>query len=362
MINQDDGKIGTREIIGLLFITISIKISNSTDSIFFRYGKNASWFLPIIALFVTGSIMLLLWYLIKKHGSIGLFELIFKIYGRFFGRIVALVFSILVLTLTVLNSSAYVEIVNSMYFPLTPSFVILLIGTFTSYFIANRGFEVIGRTASIVSPYLLVFLVLLIIFLFGDLTTDNIYPLFGPGISELINNGFLNSSVYIEGILLMLLIPYFRSYKQYKKASILGMGLGSLIIIIFFAISVMAFDHPAVELMSFPFHNLVRIAEVGTIQHIEAIYFGFWLIATTINFAFYLYIVAFMFARTFNINEFEPLILPFSGFVFFVALIPTNFIITVFEWNVLVLKITTFFIISMALSMWAIYKIKEAVN
>lgn len=359
MIRQYDGKVGTRELFAIIVLSIGIKAAEVSPTILFKFAKTATWMVPTMSLISIAIPFLLFISLLKKYQNKGLIELIYHLTGKYIGFLIGIIFFAITLANTVSGSRSFADIVSTMYFPKTPIVAITLLLILTGYYIANRGFETIGRTAWLVFPYITVTFLSLLIFSWSDLTFANFYPIGGPGLYEVAKESTLHNAIYFDVILLMVLFPYMRSFESFKKANFIGLSVATILFTIVLILVLLAFDYKNAETLPFVFHHLIRVAEIGSIQHIEALYLGIWVMASLIHFSAQLYILSAILAYTLKLSEFEPLILPLSGLVLMISLIPENMERTIFTFYDNLMLVTSLFIFSLSILLWIISYFKE---
>jgi spore germination protein KB len=327
MIKLSDGKIGKREFLSIVMFSIGIKFADTTPDLLFQFGKNAAWMVPIFSMFMLGIPFLILLLLIKKY-KLGLTELLFALTGKYIGFVLCFAMFVIVFMDTAVNTRSYVDIVNAMYFQRTPIPYLLLMLLAVSFYIANRGFESIGRTAWIVLPYIQVIILLLVVFVLRDSDVMHIFPIAGPGMYQIIRQSAAHSAVFGEIILLAAFFPFVRGYKDFRFASIVGFTIACLQVAFFCAIYVFVYDYPAVRQLLFPFHQLARTATIGqSVTNVEAVFFFFWVISSAVRFSILLYMTVFLFGKLIRLKEFEPLLPPMTGFIFLLGLLPDNVVV-----------------------------------
>ncbi|MFC5452684.1 GerAB/ArcD/ProY family transporter [Paenibacillus aestuarii] len=359
MIKISDGKLGKRELLSVVLFTIGIKFSDTTPDLLFNYGKNAAWMIPLVSGLIVGIPLLILLGLLKKHQNQGLIELIHSLMGKYAASVIGFALFLSIFSGTIANSRNYIDIVNSMYYPRTPIFYLLIILMATCFFVANRGFETIGRTAWLIIPYIQIMIILLIIFVWQDSDWMHLYPLAGPGLGRIVIESASHSSIFGEIILLAAFYPYSKSYKVFKFSTLIGLGFTCIQTAFFVSIYVFVFDYPAIQHMVYPFHQLTRTANIGqNITNVEALFFGFWMIGTVIHFSILLYLSTLLFAKTICMNEFEPLLLPFAGLVFMIGMLPVNVIMTT-SFREMLLKFSSILILSLPFVLWVVDRWKE---
>lgn len=122
----------------------------------------------------------------------------------------------------------------------------------------------------------------------------------------------------------------------------------------------MFFDYIGMRHSPYPFQELTRSVQLG--QHLsnaEALFLGFWSVASIVRFAVYLYISVASFAYSLNIKEFEPLLLPFATLSVLLGSLPDNLIFNSFILRAdFVLNMTWFYLITLPPLIWVVAKLK----
>jgi spore germination protein (amino acid permease) len=360
MMKQSDGKIGTREFIALILLAVGLKLTDITPSVLYPFGKTATWMLPIVSGLLIIPPFLLLLSLLKRYKNKGLMDIIFHLTGKYIGFVIGMVLFIFMLVTTVLYSRSFVDVMGNLYLPKTPAialYIVIMVGT---YLITNRGLEAIGRTSWLVVPYLTIIFAVLLFFVWKDLNWRNLFPLGGSGMTEVIRGGTRHSFILGEIILFSILFPFVRTYKDFRLASLLGLGITLFEVVLFFAIYVMMYNYPSIESIAYPFQLLTRIVDLGPIfANAESFFLGFWVIASIVRLAIYLYVTVAIFSYTLRIKEFEPLLLPFAVVILFLGLIPESNIETLFVLREsLLFQINWLFILCLPILLWVIAQFK----
>ncbi|WP_062107031.1 GerAB/ArcD/ProY family transporter [Bacillus niameyensis] len=324
MIKISDGKIGMREYASIIFLTIGTKYTDTTPSFLFKAGKNAAWMIPLFSFVIVCACLLLILSLIKKH-QVGLVELVNHVTGKYIGGIIILCFFLYMFLGTVINGRSYADIVDTMFYPNTPVPVVLFLLLAASFLIANRGLETIGRTAWFLLPAIGFAAVLLLVLTYDRLFWEHLFPIGGPGLKIILKESLTHTSIFGEVLILASFFSFIRSYKEFRTASLIGITVTCVTMTVYLIFYVVVFDMPSVENLAYLHQQLQRIASVGQVfTHMEAIFLALWLLGSIIHFSIYLYLSAYLLAGVLQLKEFEPLILPLSGFAFFFGLLPEN--------------------------------------
>jgi len=320
-----DGKIGVREFAAIVLFATGLKATDTTPDLFIFKGENAAWIVAFLSTLVCAVPLAITIRLVSKRKQ-ELTDVIYTLTGKWFGTLIMAMLAFFVIFGNFINSRSYVDIINTMYYDNTPIPALFLLLMAATVFVAKRGLETIGRSAWLIIWPVLFSQVLLTWFVWDEVRWGALAPIAGAGVKDLISGGLNYYSVFTEPIVLAIFYCNVRNNRSFTRGSWIGLGVSAAWIIFYFALYVAIFDYPAVRQLNYPYHQLARMAQAGTITHLESLFLGFWVIGTVIHFAIYLYFSAYFFAKLFRLTEFEPLILPLAGFILLAGLKPDNII------------------------------------
>ncbi|MDZ5471583.1 endospore germination permease [Bacillus sp. 31A1R] len=360
MIKPTDRKVGTREFVAIILLSMGIKFTDMTPTLLYKETANAAWMVPILSGLIMFVPLLFLLKLLKFYKDKNLIEIIFSLTGKYVGFLLGMCLFLSSYSSTVTNSRSYVDIISTMFFPNTNIIVLFLLLIGSSYYLANRGLNTIANTAWISLPYIKAFMVIGILMVTNQVNFNYIFPIGGYGALTIIKNSISYSSIFADIMFFSVVFPFFKNYESFRKASLIGYALVIFELVMFLTIYIMYFDFPGIENITYPFQEITRAVRLGRfITNIEAVFLGFWSVASIIRFSIYLYISTAIFAYSLKLKEFEPLLLPFGLLVILLGYLPENFIINSFQIRgPFVLNMTSGFIFSLPILLWSIHKIR----
>lgn len=347
-------KLGTREMVAIILLTIGTKFTDVTPNLLFPKTFMATWMVPLISAGMITIPLVILLKLLNKY-QLGLIELIKKLFGKFIGTIFSTFIFIFSLVGTALLMSNYASILVTLYFPQTPEYALLFILAFTCFLIAYGGAYTVGRTAWIVLPYVKIALAFLIILAISGegLDTTYLFPIFGKGLDVIIKQSFLQNSIFVECMILATLIPFMKKVNQYSKAAIIGLIIVSIEMCVFFMVYIMVFDAYSLENMLLPFQHLTRSVEIGRfITNFEGYFLAFWLVASIVKYAVYLFVVTHLFTQTFNIKSTKFHLIPITTLIILIGLFPENIIKSSFWYRDTILYVGSIFFVILPFILW----------
>lgn len=353
-------KLGTRELLAIILITIGTKFTDFTPDLLFPKTFMATWMIPLISAAIFMIPLLLLIKLITKY-EIGLVEIIQKLLGKYLGTFICIFIFLFSLAGTAFLLKNYSHILVTLYFPKTPIIVFQVLAALVCLLIASGGAYMIGRTSWITLPYIKFALALLLILaLTMELDAAYLFPFLGTGISSIIKESFFYNSIYVEVMLLACLIPYVKKVKQYSKAAIIGLTVVAVEMTLFFIFYIIMFDAYSLEYISLPFQTLTRSVNLGRfISNFEGYFLAFWLLSSILKYATYLYITTLLFTQTFQIKSTKFHLIPITLLVVLIGVFPENAMKSSFIYRDFILNIGSVFFIVLPFILWAFSKRKK---
>lgn len=338
-------KLTTYEICTLTIIFIGIKLTDTTPSLLSDSTQNAFWYIPLISFIVMFPFFLITLYLLNKYKADHLVDLLQILLGKTLGKALAFFIFIFSFFLSAFDFRSYVNQIELMYFDKSSITIIFALLIFISIFGAIRGIKVIGYTAKVFFPLFQISLALLVILVYPSLVFERIYPIFGSGLSNVMYEGIFKGSFFSSFILLMMILPVARKPENFYKGTIMGLIISVLQIVFLFLIYATFFDYKSIERVPYPFHDVALYIDLGSFfTNIETFFMTFWLFAVFIRFILLLYLNTWLFGATFDIDNFELLILPMGFLIMVIGLIPDNIIVNEFIYRNHLLNLNTIFL------------------
>ncbi|MFC7686115.1 endospore germination permease [Ureibacillus sp. GCM10028918] len=355
---KTEGKLGTKELFSIIILVIGTKLTDNTPLLFFDDLGNAAW-MAIIFIFLIS--LLPIYFLTKVmtlYPEMNLIEVTNHLFGKYIGTFVLFGLWFLLTSSIIETSAVYTDIIGTMYFTKTPIMIIYFILMAVAVYIAKKGLENIGSASwmTIISIKLSLLVVLILAYFKGE--TAFLFPLLGEGVLQSIKESSLNASIYNEFLFIALIATNVKNNSSYKKAVWLGLVIVTIEITLALIAYVMLFDYVGVKLLNYPFHETIRLIELGFITNVESMFFPFWLIATFLRFSFLLYISALLFGGIFKIKKFEYIIPTLGTMVVFLGLIPETPVFNFTTNREIFLNISTPIFLLIPFFLWIFAKIK----
>jgi spore germination protein KB len=355
---QNKGKIGIKEYMSIIALTIGSKLSDDTPSILYENAKNAGWIATILIGIISFIPVILLIKVFSAHKDKNLHEVIIHLFGKFLGNLISIVILIIGVAAVTVDSAVYVDIIGTMYFTQTPPSIIYIILMMVCAYGAKRGIEQIGSVSWLLLPYLKVTLLVALIVSIKEGSLGFIFPIWGESKLEIVKASAKSTAIFSDFLYLGLIAPLVASFKDFKKGTIITLFFVTAEISLAMVTFVMLFDYTTAEMLSYPFHETIRYIQIGFLQNVETLFFPFWLVATFIRFSFYLYLSAILLGGILKIKEFEYLIPLLTVLIILIGLAPDSPSIALYTMRQNLLMLLSPVFLAMPLLMWIIAKIR----
>lgn len=356
--NKAKGTIGTKEFFAIIVLTIGTKLADDTPSILFTKMENAAWMAPIIFAILLILPLYFLTTIISSHPGKNLIEIILDLFGKYFGFFVLFILWIIQTFALVIDSAIYTDIIGTMYFSSTPPVVLYSILIGVAAFGAIKGIEHISSFAWIIFISIMFSATTAITLILYQGQIDFIYPIFGPGVWEIVKNSTSYVSIIGDFIFLSMVASHLKSAKVYKKAVWLSLIFVTILLTLTLLGCVLLFDLNGVKKLNYPFHEAIRYIEFGFLTNTETLFFPFWLLTTFTRFSFYLYMSAVLFVTLFKIQQFKHMIPILATLVVFVGMLSETPTFTNFFMRETLLQLATPIVFLLPFLLWVRTKMK----
>lgn len=355
---KSTGKIGIKEYVSIILLVVAVKNSDGTTAVLFESTFNSYWMIPLLIFALMVIPLYLLMKVITLYKDKNLHDCIVHLFGKYIGNVISFVLLLIGLFILVTDSAAYVDIIGTMYYSETPNIILTAVLLTASSFIAMKGIEALGTISWAVLFYLLTGLFLSLLLALQDGSLSFIFPLLGNGAWNVMKESTAHVSFFAEYLFIGLLAPAVTSARAYKKGTFIGLGIATIILSYSYLTYLFVFDTKGMEMVSYPYHELIRVVRLGFLTNLESFLFPFWIVVTFIRFSFHLYIMALLFGGIFRITNFKYTLPSLSAIVLMFGMAIENPSLTVFFMRDKLLVNASFIFLVLPCLMWLIAKIK----
>lgn len=333
-----DGHIGYRETIALLAIALSSKVFLTCPRNLAELGLTAGWLISLVHLLVALIAVLPMLSILKAYPEHTLIEISEDLAGPIAGILVSLVQFLFFLFTSIIIMRQFTETIIVALLPTTPISIITIFLLLGIIYPCYLGIEALSRGAWLLMPFLLFGLFGVLSMILPQIHFDYIFPLWGPGLAQILKTGAIKSSMLGEILLVSVLNPYLRERKQLNTVVIGSVLIYGVLFTLTMAIYEMVAPYPsAVNQSPYPLYSLARTIYFGRfLQRVESIFIFIWIFSLLVTISSLLYGATLSLARGLKIPVYQPLLFPLVILVYSLNfLIPSFLAATMLDAEVL---------------------------
>lgn len=330
MFRLKEGRISSNGLFNVLVVLVISNIFLGLPRAMAAEAASGAWLLMLSSgLFAAGGVFFMV-RLLKKFPGKNFVEIAEILGGRVTGILVALVFAALALTVAVVSLREFSETMLTTVMPRTPISVVAFFFIVTMIFGAYQGIEVITRTSTLLFPFIIGAILIILTMTANSLNLNNLFPILGTGPDHIIFHAPGRSSAFIEIILVGLIASNIADNKNTPKQIWAALLVSLAVFIMVEVVYIAVFRVSAAERLYVPLFQLARIIYMGRfIQRIEAIFIFVWFFTGALKLTVALYIAATTLSRAFRIPIYQPLLFSLALLVFALSFIPPDIVTAV---------------------------------
>jgi spore germination protein KB len=229
------------------------------------------WISVAIAVLLAVPVYLIYSRILSLFPDKDLFEILDLNFGKFFGKLISLVFIWFAFHLGALVLRNFGEFISTVGLPETPKIVPVIMFGLLCIYGAKAGIETLAKCAE----YFIIFVIAIII-IFGFLAIpsmdmDNLLPIMGNGLGKAMS-GVLSSFTYPFGetVVFMMILSALQNKKSPYRVYIPALFLGGLVILIIALRNIMILGPNTLEAVYFPSYSALSRINIGNfLQRLE---------------------------------------------------------------------------------------------
>lgn len=270
----------------LIFLLIHFQIGVGVITLpydVYMKAKSDAWISILLTGVIIQLIILLYGALIKRFPSSNLYDVVQILFGRIFGKIFIILYSIYYISVGSLVLAKYVYFLKAWMMPITPKWILLALMCFTAVFLVKENLQIIARFTVISSVVFIGFIGASAYALkYANLTF--ILPIGTNGIMSVIQG--LPSGIFaFQGFELLLIIYPF--VQATNKSIIKAASIANLFVTLFYSmlvtVSILFFSPEELKRVPEPVLYLIKAFSFRIIERPDLLFTSMWivLVATT---------------------------------------------------------------------------------
>lgn len=306
----------------VIYATCSTALLGIPSSLSALVSQDA-WLLPIIGSIIGIGVIFLYTVLGRWAPKKNIYEINDLIFGKFAGQLATFVYVLFPLFHFPAINAYGISFISHFLLPYTPYFVIFLLCLTIILFGVFSGIEAITRTATLISLFFIIPLVILITLNLPDIDIKQIQPF---AHSAFTRNGwealaFFMGNVVCNVVIQLSIFPkYLGNKKTGERGLWIGYSIGCFILILITFLSVTVLSPEVTARNFYPALSLAQRIELGSfLERIEATITILWFISIYFNLLLYLFAIVEGFKHFWRLKESKPLILPIGLLFLFIG-------------------------------------------
>lgn len=307
---MESGKISPVQLALLMNPAVSATVLLLVPSITAKHAHQDLWLSPILASLIGFFTVFIAYQLNKLFPNETIIQYSEHILGKVLGKLLGVIFLLFYLHITGIIVREYGEFVSGTSLFHTPMVVIIGTMVLVCSFAVRGGLEVMGRSAEIIVPVVILLYVLIFILLIKDLEVKNLFPVLEKGIKPSIMGSIVPQSWFSEFILISFFLPYVKTRKkgmQWAMISVLSvmvlMVLTNIMNLLLFGKLTASLTYPVMVAARY-----ISIAEF--LEHLESIVMAIWIGGTFIKITVFYYALVLGTAQWLKLSDYRPVVLP----------------------------------------------------
>lgn len=316
---------GKWEAIALLINTIGSRVFLNFPRNLIENSGPAAWIELIYGTLLASIAFIIIEKLYAKFEGKDILD-IAALAGGNAGRIIT--GSILIIQVIYINAIILREYTENMKIV---ALIISPVGFISAFFItgavvaAYAGIEAIVRLHAISVPIISASYLLIQAGVLPYFDTSNFFPLLGNGADKIFIKGFFTISTYTPIIVLFFIAPFLKYHKNFKAVGYGALAITSLFLTIGTVVYIGVYPYTTALEFFLPTYQLARMINFGRFfQRVESVFFIIWSMTALLYLGATLYILTYLFQKTFTLEYRKPLILPFAVLLLNLSFLPPN--------------------------------------
>jgi len=191
---------------------------------------------------------------------------------------------------------------------------------------AFLGMEALSRLHAFSSPVIAAGFLIIMLGVVNYIDLSNLLPILGNGPEKIFISGAPRVSAFSEILFLFMLPPFLKKHENLKASGYWGLGISAVFLLISSVVFTSVFPYPSSLELTVPIFHIARLIKLGRFfQRMEAIFVFIWAASSLLYISICFYLALYAFQKTFRLDYYKPLILPFAIITMSISFIPSDF-------------------------------------
>lgn len=307
----EKGIINTKQFVWLLFIMITTFATMQIPGMLIMQAGRDAWLSVLSAWFLDVMLALVYAYMGIRFPGENFVQYSITILGKYLGRMVGICFPLFFLLVCTSLLRGLSQVVNDVFLPTTPLYVILVSSYLVSALIGRKGIEVIARMTEILGPLFFLSIVALSFLVLPSFHIARLKPQFDEGVAPFLTGAPLMLTSFGVCIIMAMYIPLCNRPENGFLAKFSAVSMGALVVGFVTALAVGIFGIEDAQYMRSPGLELAKMINFGNyFERVEMIWLLILVGSTIVASSSLLWAFGQGLAQIAGLKTYQPLIYP----------------------------------------------------
>lgn len=297
-------------------------------------AKQDVWIVLLLALLIALPVIFLYARILSIFPEKDLFDILIEIFGKVFGKIIAILFIWYAFHLGAMVLRNFSEFIQVLSLPFTPQLIIVTFTGLICIWAVKAGIEVLGRLAGFLFPILIFTIICSIALSLTKADINNLRPILYNGIKPVMKSTFsVFSFPFAEIVVFMMAFCSIEGRFNTYKVFAIGLVGGAFILLAVYIRNIVVLGANTEDSLYFPSYSAVSLIEIGTfLQRIEILVSFVFLFVGIIKICVCLYVASNGVAKVFNLGSYRMVTVPIGFLMMNLSCFIYSSTMEMFEW------------------------------
>jgi spore germination protein KB len=306
----EKGKISAFQLGIIMYPTVLATAILLVPAITAKTAERDLWLSPIWASLVGILTVYIACKLYKHYPEKTLIEYSEHILGRFIGKALGLIYLVFYLHMTGIIIREYGEFMVGTFLNNTPISVVMGTMVFVCAFNVRGGVEVMGRSAQVFVPIVILLFTCIVLLLIPELEPKNMFPVLEHGLIPSMKGSIVLQGWFSEFILISFLLPYLSDREKGQKWGMISV-LSIMVTLVITNLASFFLFGEATSKIVYPVMVAARFISIADFfEHLESLAMMIWVGGTFVKISMFYYAIVIGTAQWLKLSNYRPLTLP----------------------------------------------------
>lgn len=316
----ENGKISSFQMGIMMYPTMTATGILLVPAVTAAFAGRDMWLSPVWASLTGFFTVYIAWSLNRFYPNETIIEYVTHIVGFLPGKVLGLFFLFFYWHVTGIVIREYGEFIAGNFLPRTPLFIVMGSMILVCAFNARGGLEVIGRSAQIFVPIVILLFTCIVLLLIPDMDPKHMLPLMEHGIVPSLKGSLVPQGWFSEYLLMTFMLPYLSDRDKGLRWGLLSVLAVMLTLFVTNTASLFVFGD-ITSTLAYPVMSAARYISIAEFfEHLESIFMAIWVAGTFIKISLFHYVLVLGTAQWSGLCVYRHLTLPIGLSLLMVSL------------------------------------------